>query len=126
MEVGEFVVRGPADLVDKVKGITGNLCDVSDLPFHVGSHGLRHVLKPVEARILVGQRGADPGLHVAHLPLEIYPSPEMLQLRHAQPQLLHRVAHLLHAVLQRRPLPYAAAPDSAQKLRRFLHPDEAD
>jgi hypothetical protein len=87
------------DLIDERERVAGDLRDLDDLApdggARAGVDGAGR--EAVEAGVLVGERGAAPGLHVAEVP------PERRRPRAAHPgaaHLLRRVAEVAHAVRQ--------------------------
>ncbi|GMN40930.1 hypothetical protein TIFTF001_010156 [Ficus carica] len=72
------------------EGVTGELGNVDDSgpDSRLSLAVQRPAGEPVEAGVLVGQSGADPGLHIAHVPDEIRTS------------VLGHVAHLLDGLLE--------------------------
>jgi len=62
-------------------------------------------LKTVEAGVLVGEGGAHPRLHVAHLELERVP-PQLLQLRQRLANLIRGVPEILNTIPKRRSFPF--------------------
>jgi len=88
-------------LVDEREGIAGDLSHIHhsapdgvlDLPAQ------RLSGEPVAARALVGERRADPRLHVAHVPVEVLALQlAELELLQGAREAVHAVADLLHAV----------------------------
>lgn len=91
------LVPGP-DLVDEGEGVAGDLRDVDDLaPDGGAGAGVHAAGEPVEAGVLVGERRAAPGLHVAQVP----PERRRPGAAHVPAQLLGRVAQVAHAVRRR-------------------------
>lgn len=90
-------------LVDEREGIAGDLSDIDhsapdgvlDLPAE------RLPGEAVAARALVGERRADPGLHVADVPVEVFAFElAELQLLQGAREPVHAVADLLGAVFE--------------------------
>lgn len=116
-EKAELIVKK----VDEIQRVTGNSGDGGDLAANIGPDFPVDLLEAVEASVLVGEGGADPRLRIAHLPPEVGAAAEMMQLRQRLAQLLHRVSHLVHAVVEGALLPPPAALHLRQKLRRPTH-----
>jgi len=98
-----------SEAIDEVKRVAGEHGDVGDSLLQLqldipGGGGGSGGVEAGYAGVVVGERGAGPGLDVAHLPLEGSVA-EMLQLVQRLAQLVHRVGYLLHAVTHRNSLP---------------------
>lgn len=106
------LVPGP-DLVDERQGVAGDLRDLHDLAPDGGARaGVHAAGEPVEAGVLVGERRAAPGLHVAQVPPERRrpgPAQAPFQLLGRVAQVAHAVRHVLQAVARGAALGLGAA-----------------
>lgn len=84
--------------VDESQSVAGELLDVGDAIAYIRFHGtFRYVLESVRAGLLVGECGAHPRLHVAHLEEE---GSGALAGGANLPHLLQRPADFVHGVAQ--------------------------
>lgn len=89
-----------AEAVDHVEGIAGDPGHSIDLALDLADHRVVDGAETVEAGVIVGHGGADPGLGVAHLELKCGPA-EVLELLEAPVEVVDGVRNLLGAVMER-------------------------
>lgn len=113
------------DLVDEGERVAGDLRDLDDLAADGCARAGVDAAggEAVEAGVLVGERGAAPGLHVAEVPLERgRPGAGHPGAAH----LLRRVAEVAHAVRQvLQPVPHGAAAAAGRDPDLFFAPAPA-
>ena len=103
MELLIAASTGGNECVDKSEGIADKFANILHAVGHHGRHfpGGVEIVKAIEAGALVGEGGAHPRLHVAHLKLE-RDSSQMLQLRQRIVNLVRGVSEILQTFIERR------------------------